>query len=145
MLPEKLSNFVCSLRPDEDKLTYSVVFTMNDKARISKTWVGKTIIRSDKRFTYEEVQEIIETGHGPFTSEITLLNNLAHLTRNKRMKSGAIDFDRNEVKFQLDDKGKPIGIMLKEQKESHKLIEEFMLLANKAVAEKSENLTATNR
>lgn len=136
MLPEKLSNNVCSLRPDEDKLTYSIVFDLNDKARISNTWIGKTIIRSDRRFTYEDVQDIIEKGSGDYAAEILLLNKLAETLRARRLKAGAIDFERSEVKFRLDDQGKPIGIMLKEQKESHKLIEEFMLLANKTVAEK---------
>ena len=136
MLPEKLSNFVCSLRPDEDKLTYSVVFTMNEKARITKTWVGKTVIRSNKRFAYEDVQAIIDNGEGDFSEQILLLNKLAKNLRRKRLKAGAIDFERSEVKFKLDEQGKPLGIMLKEQKDSHKLIEEFMLLANKAVAEK---------
>lgn len=136
MLPEKLSNYACSLRPNEDKLTYSVVFTLNDKARISNIWMGKTIINSNQRFTYEEVQTIIEESSGKYTEEIGLLNNMAHLLRSRRLKMGAIDFDRKEVKFKLDDAGKPIGVFLKEQKDAHKLIEEFMLLANKAVAEK---------
>jgi ribonuclease R len=136
MLPEILSNNVCSLRPDEEKLTFSAVFHINDNAKITKTWIGKTIIKSNRRFTYEEVQDIIEKGEGDYHTEIDVLNRLAQQFRKQRMKAGAIDFDRQEVKFKLDDKGKPIGVYLKEQKEAHKLIEEFMLLANKAVAEK---------
>jgi ribonuclease R len=136
MLPEKLSNFVCSLRPNEDKLTYSVVVTMDEKARVSKTWVGRTIINSDHRFAYEEVQDIIEKKEGPYLEEISLLNDLAKKLRARRMRAGAIDFDRAEVKFRLDEKGKPLEVMFKEQKDAHKLIEEFMLLANRTVAEK---------
>ncbi len=136
MLPEILSNNVCSLRPNEEKLTFSVVFTINEKARVTKTWIGKTIIKSDRRFTYEEVQTIIDGGMGDYHLEISTLNNMAHQLRHRRMKAGAIDFDRQEVKFKLDEQGKPIGIYLKEQKDSHKLIEEFMLLANRTVAEK---------
>ncbi len=136
MLPEKLSNMVCSLRPNEDKLTFSVVFHMNARGRIIKTWIGKTIINSNHRFTYEEVQDIIEKGEGPHNDQIKILNSLAITIRKKRMTNGAIDFDRQEVKFKLDEKGKPIDVYFKQQKEAHKLIEEFMLLANKAVAEK---------
>ncbi len=136
MLPEKLSNLVCSLRPNEDKLTYSVVFTINEQARILKTWIGKTIINSDHRFAYDEVQEIIEKGEGKFHEEIALLNGYAKKIRERRMRTGAIDFDRQEVKFRLDEDGKPLSVYFKEQKEAHKLIEEFMLLANKAVAER---------
>ncbi len=136
MLPEKLSNMVCSLRPNEDKLTFSVVLTMNGKGKITKSWIGKTIINSDKRFTYEEVQAIIEKEKGDFLKEITTLNSMAKIWRKKRMKDGAIDFDRQEVKFNLYKKGKPLGVYFKEQKDAHKLIEEFMLLANRTVAEK---------
>ncbi len=136
MLPEKLSNMVCSLRPDEDKLTYSVVFTINDNGRVLKNWIGKTVIRSDHRFNYEEVQDIIEQGEGKYHDEIGVLNRFARIIRERRMRSGAIDFERQEVKFRLAEDGKPIDVYFREQKESHKLIEEFMLLANKAVAEK---------
>ncbi len=136
MLPEKLSNLVCSLRPNEDKLCYSAVFTMNDQARVLKKWVGRTIINSDHRFAYDEVQDIIEAGEGPYVSEIATLNDLAIKLRKKRMRAGAIDFDRQEVKFNLDEDGKPLNVFFKEQKEAHKLIEEFMLLANRTVAEK---------
>ncbi len=136
MLPEKLSNLVCSLRPNEDKLTFSVVFTINDQARILKTWIGKTIINSDHRFDYDQVQEIIESGEGKYHEEIAVLNGYAKKIRERRMRSGAIDFERQEVKFRLDENSKPVSVYFKEQKEAHKLIEEFMLLANKAVAER---------
>ena len=136
MLPERLSNFICSLRPNEDKLTFSVVFDMNSSGKILSTWIGKTIINSNRRFTYEEVQEIIETEKGENVEEILITNTIAQKIRTKRMKSGAIGFDKKEVKFKLDDQGKPLEVYFKEQKDAHKLIEEFMLLANKAVAEK---------
>ncbi len=144
MLPEKLSNKVCSLRPREDKLTYSVVFTLNPKARVLKHWIGKTIINSDHRFNYEEVQEIIENGTGSYHKEIGLLNELAKQLRERRMRSGAIDFERMEVKFNLDEHGKPLSVYFKEQKEAHKLIEEFMLLANRMVAEKIGKVRGAN-
>ena len=136
MLPEKISNFVCSLRPKEDKLTYSVVVTLDEKARVTKSWIGRTIINSDHRFAYEEVQDIIEKGKGPYLQEITILNDLAKKLRARRMRAGAIDFDRAEVKFKLDENGKPLEVLFKEQKDANKLIEEFMLLANRSVAEK---------
>lgn len=136
MLPEKLSNMVCSLRPNEEKLTYSVVFTINSQARVMKTWIGKTIINSDHRFVYDEVQDIIEKGEGKFHEEIAVLNDYAIKIRERRMRTGAIDFERQEVKFKLDEKSYPVEVYFKEQKEAHKLIEEFMLLANKAVAER---------
>ncbi len=136
MLPEKLSNMVCSLRPNEDKLCYSVVFTINDQARILKKWIGKTIINSNHRFNYDEVQEIIESGSGNYHEEIGVLNGFAVRIRERRMRTGAIDFERQEVKFKLDKDGKPLEVYFKDQKEAHKLIEEFMLLANKAVAER---------
>lgn len=135
MLPEKLSNNVCSLRPNEDKLCFSAVFEMNGDARILNEWFGKTIICSDRRFNYDEVQEIIESGKGDFSEEISLLNQLAKKLRDERFKNGSIAFERAEVRFELDEKGKPIGVFLKEQKDSHKLIEDFMLLANRKVAE----------
>lgn len=135
MLPEKLSNGVCSLRPNEDKLTYSVVFTMNDKARVLKAWIGRTVIHSNRRFSYEEVQDIIENQQGEFLEEINVFNKLAKIIRERRMKNGAIAFEKKEVKFHLDQNGKPLGVYFKEQKDAHKLIEEFMLLANKAVAQ----------
>ena len=135
MLPEVLSNNVCSLRPNEDKLTFSAVFIMNNKAEVLEEWFGKTIINSDKRFTYEEAQEIIETGKGEFSEEINIINALATILRKKRFNNGSINFSSEEVKFKLDEKGKPIETYVKEQKEANHLVEEFMLLANKKVAE----------
>ncbi|MFK5855260.1 MAG: ribonuclease R [Bacteroidota bacterium] len=135
MLPEVLSNQVCSLRPNEDKLTFSAVFTMNNKAEVLKEWFGKTIINSDRRFTYEEAQEIIETDVGEYSDEINTINALATILRKKRFGNGSINFNSEEVKFKLDDTGKPIETYVKEQKEANHLVEEFMLLANKKVAE----------
>jgi len=135
MLPEVLSNNVCSLRPNEDKLTFSAVFTMNSKAEILNQWFGKTIINSDRRFTYEEAQKIIETGQGEFSDEINTINALATILRKKRFNNGSINFSSEEVKFKLDEKGVPIETYVKEQKEANHLVEEFMLLANKKVAE----------
>jgi len=136
MLPEKLSNEVCSLRPGEDKLTYSVIFTITSNARVTKSRIVKTVTHSDHRFNYEEVQDIIEKGEGKYHEEIALLNRFAGIIRERRMRAGAIDFERQEVKFRLGEDGKPLEVYFREQKESHKLIEEFMLLANRAVAEK---------
>ncbi|GAB7089135.1 ribonuclease R [Marinifilum fragile] len=135
MLPERLSNGLCSLRPNEEKLTFSAVFEMNNNAEVLDTWIGKTIINSDRRFTYEEAQQIIETGEGDFKEEVLCLDRLAKILREQRFKKGAIDFDRYEVKFDIDEKGKPTRVFFKESKDSNKLIEEFMLLANKKVAE----------
>ncbi|MFN2458032.1 MAG: ribonuclease R [Chitinophagaceae bacterium] len=135
MLPEEISNVLCSLRPHEDKLTFSAVFQMTPKGQVKQYWLGRTIIHSDHRFTYEEVQEIIEQQAGPYLDEILLLNNIAQRLRKKRFQSGAINFSSQEVRFKLDETGKPIGIVVKESKEAHQLIEEFMLLANKVVAE----------
>ena len=135
MLPENISNVLCSLRPNEDKLTFSAVFEMNTKGDVKKSWIGKTLIHSDHRFTYEDVQQIIESGEGKFNDEILLLNNIAQKMRKERFKNGAINFSSQEVRFKLDEHGKPIGIIIKESKEAHQLIEEFMLLANKKVAE----------
>lgn len=134
MLPEHLSNGICSLRPNEEKLTYSVIFQMNDKAEIKHYDIAKTVICSDRRFTYEEAQQVIETGKGDFKEEILTLDRLAKQLRKKRFDNGAIAFDRVEVRFEIDDKGKPLSVYFKEQKDSNKLIEEFMLLANKTVA-----------
>lgn len=134
MLPEKISNELCSLRPNEDKYTFSVIFKINSKGKVKEYWVGKTFTHSDHRFTYDEVQQIIESGNGPYSDEITLLNSLAKNFRKERFKNGAINFSSTEVKFQLDENGKPLGIIVKESKESHQLIEEFMLLANRTVA-----------
>lgn len=135
MLPEKLSNHICSLRPHEEKLTFSAVFELNERATIVNQWFGRTVIKSDRRFTYEEAQQVIETKEGDFAKEILLLQNLAVKIRNKRFKSGAISFESVEVKFKLDEKGKPLAIVPKVRKDAHKLIEEYMLLANKLVAE----------
>ncbi|MBW6491324.1 MAG: ribonuclease R [Lentimicrobium sp.] len=136
MLPEKLSNMVCSLRPQEDKLCFSSVFTMNDNAIVSAEWYGKTIINSNRRYSYEEVQAMIEGGEGDFKEELLILNKLATELREERFKKGAIAFHSEEVKFILDENGKPIDTFVKEQKEANMLIEDFMLLANRKVAEK---------
>lgn len=135
MLPEVLSNNACSLRPQETKLCFSAVFELTENAEIKNEWFGRTVIFSDRRFTYEEAQERIETGEGDFAEEILQMDKLAKLLRKERFKKGAIAFDRIEVKFNLDKDGNPIGIYFKESKDSNKLIEEFMLLANKRVAE----------
>lgn len=135
MLPEKLSNGVCSLRPNEDKLTFAAVFEVTPLAEIKKHWFGRTAIHSDRRFTYEEAQERIESKEGDFVEEVNTLNELAKLLKKKRFKNGAINFETVEVKFELDERGKPLGIIPKERKDAHKLVEEFMLLANKYVAE----------
>ena len=136
MLPERLSNELCSLRPKEEKLCFSAVFEMDEEANIVTEWYGKTIIYSDRRFTYEEVQEVIETGEGDFKDEIFKLNALAHKLRVRKFKNGAISFETTEVKFKLDETGKPTGVYVKERKDAHKLIEDFMLLANRKVAER---------
>jgi ribonuclease R len=135
MLPERLSNQLCSLRQDEDKFCFSVIFHLDDNANILSSRIVRTLIRSNRRFDYEEVQEVIETGQGDFKDEILRLNDLAGSLRERRFKSGAIDFDRYEVKFELDAKGIPVSVYFKEAKESNHLVEEFMLLANKYVAE----------
>lgn len=135
MLPEVLSNFVCSLRPNEEKLCFSAVFQMDNDANVLHQWFGRTVIYSNHRFTYEDVQQIIETGEGQYASEIEVLDRLAKKLRHERTKKGSIFFDKAEVKFHLDDEGNPIGVFFKTQKDAHKLIEDFMLLANKKVAE----------
>ena len=135
MLPERLSNGVCSLRPNEDKLCFSAVFEMDDQANIHHQWFGRTVINSNRRFTYEEAQEIIENKTGDYSEEILKLNAIAHTLRTAKFKNGAISFESAEIKFKLDDAGKPIGVYVKERKDAHKLIEDFMLLANKKVAE----------
>ncbi|MDY3979403.1 MAG: ribonuclease R [Tidjanibacter sp.] len=134
MLPEKLSNNLCSLRPNEEKLCFSAVFEIDEKCNIRKEWFGRTIIRSDRRFTYDEAQQVIESGNGDCADEILTLNRLAQAMRKARFESGAIAFEREEAKFSLDADGKPTGVYYKEQKEANKLIEEFMLLANRSVA-----------
>ena len=135
MLPEKLSNFVCSLRPNEEKLCFSAVFEMTDSGEIKSEWFGRTVICSDRRFTYEEAQEIIEGKEGDFKEEILTLDRLAKILREERYKKGSINFHSQEVKFRLDENGDPVGVYIKEQKDAHKLIEDFMLLANRKVAE----------
>lgn len=135
MLPEKLSNKVCSLRPHEEKLTFSAVFEINDRAEVLKRWFGRTVILSDHRFTYESAQDVIESGKGQFADELKVLNDLAIRLRKKRMADGALAFDRAEVKFILDDDNEPQGVYFKQSKDANHLIEEFMLLANRNVAE----------
>lgn len=135
MLPERLCNQVCSLRPNEEKLCYSVIFELNNKAEIQNSRIVRTIIKSDRRFTYEEAQDVIESGKGDYKDEILILNDLAQKLRTKRFSNGAINFDRHEVKFEIDETGKPISVYFKTSKEANKLIEEFMLLANRTVAE----------
>ena len=135
MLPEVLSNFACSLRPNEDKYCFSAIFEMSDDTKIHKQWFGRTVIHSDRRFAYEEAQKVIETGKGDYNEEILTLDRLAKQMRQDRFKKGSINFNTLEVKFELDEKGEPLGVFLKEQKDANKLIEEFMLLANKKVAE----------
>ncbi len=135
MLPEKLSNDLCSLRPFEEKPCFSAVFVMDEDLTIHSEWFGRTVIRSDRRFSYEEAQRVIETGEGDFAVEILKFNELAQAMRKRRFAKGAITFDREEFKFRLDESGKPTGVYHKVMKESNQLIEEFMLLANRRVAE----------
>ena len=134
MLPEHLSNGICSLRPDEDKLTFSVIFEMDSNARVLDSRIVRTVIRSDRRFTYEEAQEVIETGKGDFADEILTLDKLAKQLRKNRYDNGSVDFDRVEVRFDIDENGHPTSVFFKESKDANKLIEEFMLLANRTVA-----------
>lgn len=135
MLPEHLSNLVCSLRPNEEKLTFSAVFEMDNECQIKSEWFGKTVINSNHRFTYEEVQSVIEGNDGIYKEEILQFHHLASKLRAERFKKGSINFESTEVKFKLDDESNPIGVYIKEQKEANKLVEDFMLLANKKVAE----------
>jgi ribonuclease R len=135
MLPEVLSNNLCSLRPHEDKLCFSAVFELDENAVIVSEWFGKTIINSNRRFNYDEVQQIIENKKGEFAEEISILNDLATKIRDERYRMGSIGFETEEVKFRLDEKGKPLEAFIKEYKDSNKLIEDFMLLANRRVAE----------
>ncbi len=134
MLPEKLSNGLCSLRPNEDKCTFSAVFEFDKNDKIVNRWFGKSLIHSDRRFTYEEAQEIIETGEGDFSAELKYLNRLAKKLKKERFKKGAIDFDTEEVRFKLDENGVPVEAFIKERKDAHMLVEDFMLLANREVA-----------
>ena len=136
MLPEKLCNNLCSLRPDEDKLCYSVIFHMDDRGEVKKSRIAHTVIRSNRRFCYEEVQDLLEAKQGEMAEELMTLDRLAKVQREKRFKNGAINFDRYEVKFDIDETGKPIGVYFKESTDATQLIEEFMLLANRTVAER---------
>jgi ribonuclease R len=144
MLPEKISNELCSLRPHEDKYTFSVIVQIAPNATIKNKWIGRTIIHSNHRFTYEEVQQVIEQKTGLHSDSILLLNDLAQQYRKQRFTNGAINFSSQEVRFQLDENGKPLGIVVKESKEAHQLIEEFMLLANRMVAEFVASLKKDN-
>ncbi|MGE5421579.1 MAG: ribonuclease R, partial [Chloroflexota bacterium] len=135
MLPEKLSNNICSLRPAEDKLTYSAVFELNEKAEVIDEWFGRTIINSDKRFSYSEAQKVIDSGDGDMKDQVLVLHDLAQRLRKKRFSAGAFDFEKIEVKFDLDENGKPLGIKFRDMGTANQLIEEFMLLANRRVAE----------
>ncbi len=134
MLPEKLSNLLCSLRPNEDKLTFSTLFELDEKFNIKHYTIAKTIIHSNRRFTYEDAQKVLETGQGDYVEELQLLNKISKDIRAKRMKKGAIAFEKAEVKFKLDETGKPLGVVLKIRKDAHLLVEDFMLLANETVA-----------
>lgn len=134
MLPEHLSNGICSLRPDEDKLTFSCIFEMDENAQVINSHIARTVTRSDRRFTYEEAQAVIETGEGDFRDEILTLDRLAKILRRERFEGGAVEFDRPEVRFDIDENGHPIGVHTKVSKDANKLIEEFMLLANRTVA-----------
>jgi len=137
MLPEQLSNLVCSLRPDEEKLTFSAVFELNDKAEIKKEWIGRTVIKSNRRYSYDEVQAMIEGAEGDEYKDLLLkLNDLSSKIREERFKKGSIAFRSQEIRFKLDENSKPIGAYVRQQKEAHKLIEDFMLLANKTIAER---------
>jgi ribonuclease R len=135
MLPERLSNGLCSLRPNEDKLCFSAVFELDNEANVIEQWFGRTIIHSDTRFSYEDAQEVLENKSGKHSKELLKLNELAYKLRERKFKHGAISFESVEIKFRLDDQGKPLGVYVKERKDAHKLIEDFMLLANKKVAE----------
>ncbi|AQG81025.1 ribonuclease R [Spirosoma montaniterrae] len=145
MLPEKLSNGLCSLRPNEDKLTFSAVFELTPDARIVNEWFGRTAIHSNRRFSYEEAQEILNTSAGDYLAELQLLNELAYKLRNERFKHGAINFETTEIRFRLDENGVPLGVYTKLRQDTNKLIEEFMLLANKRVAEFVHSLSKQNK
>lgn len=135
MLPEHLSNGICSLRPDEEKLTFSCIFELDANANVVKKDICRTVIKSNRRFTYEEAQDIIETKQGDFAKEIIELDRLAKILRKRRYEKGSVDFDRVEVRFEIDENGRPLSVFYKESKDANKLIEEFMLLANRTVAE----------
>lgn len=135
MLPEKLSNDLCSLKANVDRLTFSAVFELDADAHVHQEWFGKGIIHSDRRFSYEAAQEVLDQKEGDYLEELTTLNELAYILRERKFKHGAINFESQEVRFKLDDQGRPLGVYVKERKDTHKLIEEFMLLANRKVAE----------
>ena len=145
MLPEILSNDLCSLNPNEDKNAFSAVFVINKEGRVKERWFGKTLINSDKRFTYEEAQEILDKKSGTFYEELKTLNEIAYKLREEKIKKGAIDFEADEVKFELDETGKPIRVYRKERKDTHKLIEDFMLLANREVATYMHTVNSNGR
>ncbi|MEI8280400.1 MAG: ribonuclease R [Bacteroidota bacterium] len=145
MLPERLSNELCSLRPNEDKYTFSAIFEIGKNGKVKDHWLGKTIIRSQRRFTYEEVQEIIEGKEGDHGDVIHILNDIAQNLRAQRFKKGAINFSSQEVRFQLDETGRPVGIVIKESKHAHQLVEEFMLLANRTVAEYASGIIVKDK
>jgi ribonuclease R len=145
MLPERISNELCSLRPNEDKHTFSAVFVMDQQGNLKSHWLGKTVIHSNHRFTYEEVQKTIESGEGLYADVILTLNRIARVHRAKRFMQGAINFSTQEVRFQLDEKARPIGVVVKESKEAHQLIEEFMLLANRTVAEEIDKVNDSGK
>ncbi|WP_118975409.1 ribonuclease R [Taibaiella koreensis] len=144
MLPEHISNVLCSLRPHEDKFTFSAIFQINKEAKIKQYWIGRTVIHSDRRFTYEEAQQVIETGQGDHAEAVLLLHEISQKLRTERFKKGAINFSSQEVRFKLDENGVPIGLEIKESKEANQLIEELMLLANKTVAGFVEKRTVNN-
>lgn len=145
MLPEHISNVLCSLRPDEDKLCFSAIFQVNDKAEVKQYWLGKTVIHSNRRFTYEEAQEIIESGTGDHADAVLAVNSISQTLRRHRFDEGAINFHSTEVRFRLDEKGNPVGIELKVSKEAHQLIEELMLLANRYVAKHVSKVKINNK
>ncbi|MCM1451719.1 MAG: ribonuclease R [Clostridium sp.] len=145
MLPEHLSNGICSLRPDEDKLTFSAIFEMTPGGKVVSSEIARTVIRSNRRFTYEEAQEIIEKGEGDYAEELSILNKLAQVLRKERYDNGSVEFDRVEVRFDIDETGKPVSVYFKESKEANKLIEEFMLLANRTVASYIGNVKGTKK
>lgn len=136
MLPERLCNGVCSLRPNEEKLAFSCIVEMDDNAKVLATDICRTVIKSDRRFTYEEAQDIIETGEGDYSEQVLTLDRLAKILRKERFENGSVAFDRTEVRFDIDENGRPIDVYFKESKDANKLVEEFMLLANKKVAER---------
>lgn len=145
MLPERISNELCSLRPHEDKYAFSVIFKMNGKGVVKSSWIGKTIIHSNHRFTYEEVQNTIESQSGLYSEEILMLNDICQRLRKQRFNNGAINFSSEEVRFNLDEKGHPIGVIIKENKESNQLVEELMLLANRTIATKVSNINIKDK